>query len=90
MSYTYEALKPRIFTENGSVMFTDIRDRVQVVLRKAGAITMGAAIRGATGDSWLMLACVDRLVELEELREVGQAARGQDRVFVPGLKWVAP
>jgi len=89
MPYVYEELKPRVFTETGSVMFTHIRDRIRRLLRETGAIAMGAAIGDCTGDSWTMLACVDRLVELDELREVGQAARGQDRVFVPGPEWVA-
>lgn len=85
MSYHYETEKPKLITEEGSVMFTAIRDRAKHLLREAGAFTMDAAIRGARcGNSWTMLACVDRLVELGEIREVtrrGEVA-GQDRVFV--------
>jgi hypothetical protein len=68
-------------------MFVAIRDHVKRLLRDAGAVTMGAAIRGAgSGDSWTMLACVDRMVETGELREVtGPNVAGQDRVFVGGL-----
>ena len=41
------------------------RDNVHNLLAKSGAVTMGCAIRGCGGgDSWDMLACVDRLVEL--------------------------
>lgn len=83
--YRYEDLRQRIFTEEGSVLFTSIRDRVQRLLAEAGACSMGAAIRGESGDSWLMLACVDRLVELGELRELtGETVLGQYRVFVKG------
>lgn len=84
MSYVYSELKPRLFTEEGSVLFTAIRDRVKALCRQAGAVSMGKAISGSCGDSWLMLACVDRLVELGELREVTDPdrVRGQDRIFV--------
>lgn len=46
---------------------------------------MGRAmnVRGVTGDSWEMMARVDRLVELGEIREItGSNVAGQDRVFV--------
>lgn len=85
--YRYEDEKPKLFTEDGSVIFSDIRDYVRAVITKSGAITMGAAIAGPKrkcGDSWLYMACVDRLVELGELREVTPdlAVMGQDRVFM--------
>ena len=87
MSYDYKTEKPHLYSEEGLSMFTQIRDRVRRLLHQAGACAMGRAVSGASGDSWMMLACVDRMVELEELREVGEAGRGQDRVFVPGPKW---
>lgn len=82
--YEYRELRSKLFTEEGSLMFTAIRDHVKRLIRDAGACTMGAAIRGVTGDSWMMLACVDRLVELGELREITKDSyvAGQDRVFV--------
>lgn len=84
--YEYRDLRSKLFTEEGTVMFMAIRDHVQKLLRDAGACTMGAAMRGTCGDTWTMMACVDRLVELGELREVDPNARvaGQDRVFVGG------
>lgn len=84
--YRYEDLKPNLFTEEGVTLYVQIRDRAKRLLAEAEAFTMGAAIRRSTGDSWLMLACVDRMVELGELREVtvGRAVTGQDRVFVKG------
>lgn len=82
--YRYEDLKPKLFTEEGSVLYTQIRDRVKRLLVEAGAVSMGAAISKSTGDTWLMMACVDRMRELGELRDitVGLAVAGQDRVFV--------
>ena len=75
MRYEYRKERERLFTEEGQRIFLEIRDRVQRLLRQAGACTMGKAIDGSTGDTWLMLACVERLVELGEIEEVTQ---GQD------------
>ena len=84
MSYHYASEKPKLFSEEGQVMFIKIRDNVHALLKKAGAVRMQEAMHcGAGGDSWTMLACVDRLVELGEIREVtGPAICGQYRVFV--------
>lgn len=82
--YDYQTERPRVFTEEGQVMFLKIRDRAQSLLKTAGAARLGEIINGCTGDSWQMLACVDRLVELGELRELtqGMDVARQDRVFV--------
>ena len=80
--YKYENLKPGIFNEDGQTMFLEIRDRVKKILAQSGAITMGVAMSGV-GDSWKRMACVDRLVELREIKEInyGECA-GQHRIFV--------
>jgi len=54
------------------------------VLATAGAFQMGKAIEGVCGDSWQMMACVDRLVELGEIRRVSPPGTvwGQHEVFV--------
>lgn len=83
--YKYETERPTLFTEEGQRMFLKIRDRSKALLAEAGAFTMGNVIRGTGGgSSWQMLACVDRLVELGEIREVTKEAdvAGQHRVFV--------
>lgn len=82
--YRYETERHAIFTEDGQRMFLEIRDRVKRLLKEAGAVSMEAAISGSTGSSWQMLACVDRLVELGELREVTDpnTVAGQYRIFV--------
>lgn len=60
-----------------------VRDRVKKLLKESGAVTMGNAM-SVSGDSWTSMACVDRLVELKELREIPQSdVPGQCRVFVP-------
>lgn len=90
MSYDYQVERNFIFTEEGQRMFLAIRDHVKALLERAGAVRMQEAMQGArSGNSWSMLACVDRLVELKELREItGLNVAGQHRVFVSG-SWEA-
>ena len=81
--YNYEEQKQSIFTERGQEVFLSIRDKSKQLLKRAGCFKLGMAISGQIGDSWAMIACVDRLVELGEIREVEQiGAAGQDRIFV--------
>lgn len=82
--YDYSIERPQILTDKGQREFLKLRDRVQRKLRDAGAVRMGEAIT-IPGDSWFLMACVDRMVELGELIEVTPPdCRGQDRVFVSG------
>lgn len=82
--YDYEKHKADIFTEGGQKMFLSIRDRANRLIDQAGAVSMGLVISGETGDTFKMLACVDRLVELKEINEVQMLhpVRGQNRIFV--------
>ena len=81
--YEYGNQRARVFTEEGQVMFLKIRDKTRDLLDISGAARSGKMISGVTGDAWDMLACVDRLVELGEIRELtGPDVAGQDRVFV--------
>lgn len=83
MSYDYQTQRPYVFTERGQEMFLSIRDRVKRLLDTAGAVRLAEAITGETGDVWNMLACVDRLAELGEIRELSNpGVAGQFRVFV--------
>jgi hypothetical protein len=84
MSYSYEKMRSNVFTEDGKVMFLKIRDNAKALLAKAGAATASKIMGGVTGDSWTMMACIDRLVELRELREVPnpESSWGQHRIFV--------
>lgn len=83
--YCYETEKPRVFTEDGQKMFLGIRDNVNRLLKQAGAVRMNEAIAGQSGSVWLMLACVDRLVELGEIKEISSPnVVGQHRVFISG------
>lgn len=81
--YSYQTQKPNIFTEDGQTKFLAIRDNVHKLLKQSGAVRMSEAISKVSGDTWDSLACIDRLVELKEIRELtSSTVCGQDRVFV--------
>ena len=84
MSYHYATQKPKVFTEEGQVMFLKIRDQTKRLLAQSGAAMCEKMTAGCTGDGWDMLACVDRLVELGEIVEVPNTTSraGQHRLFV--------
>jgi len=84
MSYNYQTERPYVFTEEGQKTFLKIRDKANELLKSAGAFNMHSVIRECTGLNWSHMACVDRLVELEEIREIdrGQNCPGQYRIFV--------
>jgi len=81
--YNYDQEKKGLYTEEGQRTFLQIRDRVHSLLDTAGAVRLQEAISKSSGDSFLMLACIDRLVELGEIREVaGEGSLSQFKVFV--------
>jgi len=82
MGYNYNVQRDKVFTEAGQLLFLAIRDKAKELTRTAGAARLAEIIRGQSGDSWDMLACVDRLVELGELREIPQVCAGQHRIFI--------
>ena len=82
MSYDYKTELPEVLTDSGQRMFLRIRDKAHDLLANAGAFKMDAVMIGS-GSTWTMLACVDRMVELGEIREITPTnVAGQDRVFV--------
>lgn len=86
MSYNYAAERPWLFTEDGQVALFQTLERARSLLSVAGAFNgMKALERVSVGDTFKMMALLDRLVELRALREVTAAdCRGQDRIFVAG------
>lgn len=84
--YEYEKEKQRIFTDEGQRHFLKIRDKVDGLLEVAGAFKPRKAI--IAGDSYLSMACVDRLVELDEVREATNinSTLTHDKIFVRGIK----
>lgn len=84
MSYSYENERTKLFTEEGQIMLLKIRDEAHRLLAEAGAFQGGRAWKNVSGDTWMMHACLDRLVELGELRRVTPIGSvwGQHEVFV--------
>ena len=81
--YKYEDEKQKIFTDKGQRNFIKVRDRARKLLEEAGAFMMFSALKDVSGDSWEMMAYVDRLVELKEIREITiDGVPAQHRVFV--------
>jgi hypothetical protein len=85
--YKYEELKKEIFTEDGQVMFLKIRDNANRLLKQSEAFSMNAVIKAVSGDTWKMMACVDRLIELGEIKEITEPNKvaGQNRIFVSAV-----
>jgi hypothetical protein len=81
--YNYEEIKPRLFTDSGQRNLLKVRDMARHLLKEAGAFMMFSALKDIGGDSWEMMAYVDRLVELGEICEITEAGvAGQNRVFI--------
>jgi|WetSurMetagenome_2_1015567.scaffolds.fasta_scaffold679646_3 hypothetical protein len=81
--YEYNRERNWLFTDEGTRKFLKVRDHVKEILKHSGAVRMDKAIETVGGDSWQSLACVDRLVELCELREITPpGTMGQYRVFM--------
>lgn len=68
--YDYQDYKPELFKEENQEDFLKIRDGIKATIKIAGCISMDKAIGFAQGDSWLRMAMVERLVELNEIEEV--------------------
>lgn len=66
MAFDYQKEKAVLFTDEGQRMFLRIRDRANKLASESGALTVGQAIRKESGDSFAMLACVERLIEIGE------------------------
>lgn len=81
--YNYQEMKQYVFKEQNQKDFLKVRDNIKRLLSEAGSFSMLSALRGVSGDSWVQLAFVDRLVELGEIREITPPnTAGQNRVFV--------
>lgn len=82
--YKYEDQKQKLFTDDGQRLFLLVRDKANKKLDTSGAALMGSLIREFSGDSWTLLACIDRMAEIGELIEIPNptSKMGQDRIFI--------
>lgn len=80
MPYNYAENRPFVFTEEGQETLLRIRDLARKHIELSGATCYAAITAGSTGSSWDILACVDRLVELGDLRRISNGATQRRRV----------
>jgi hypothetical protein len=85
--YDYETEKQKLYNDAGQRLFIMVRDRVKALVRESGAVRMQEAMTLPRGigcsDTWMLMACVERMCELGELCEVPTGnAPAQHRVFV--------
>lgn len=83
MPYSYAEMRESLFTEHGAEVLTAVRRNVARQLKTSGTVRAQEAFSGAVAENWTMLAALDYMVEMGEIREVtGPDVWGQDRVFV--------
>ena len=82
--YNYEIEKNRLFTDEGQKYFLKVRENVFKLIAKAGAVRFSEAVEDIScpGNSFIMHAAIDRMVELGEIEEVTQNVVGQNEVYV--------
>jgi len=82
MMYSYSQERLWVLSPEGQRALSKVRDHVLRLLNEAGACQLGRVL-GVIGDNWHSMACVDRMLELGELREISQGnVAGQYRIFV--------
>lgn len=83
--YDYEKEKRVLFTDRGQREFLKVRDKAKQLLAESGAVLAEKLLDvPRLGTSWENMTCIDRLVELGELREIKTNGAWQHRVFVKG------
>lgn len=83
--YEYKNFKAQILTDKGQRLLISVYDTVSRFLNTSGAVSLGAILANTPEecDSWLKIACIDRLIEIGKIRELTPpGVHGQDRVFV--------
>ena len=66
--YKYEEMKKEVFTEDGYKTIVKIKRNIQ----NRECFNTTELIKNCSGDSWVMLACVDWLVESGEIELVSE------------------
>lgn len=83
-NYNYEEIRPELFTEDGVELLMRMRDHSTKLLFQAGAYTFEKVTRTIKGDTWLMLAALDYMVERKEIRMVYEPSNTMNRVYTRG------
>jgi hypothetical protein len=83
-NYNYDDIRPELFTEEGVELLMKLRDISGKLLFQAGAYTFEKVTRTITGDTWLMMAALDYMVERKEIRMVYEPSNTMNRVYTKG------
>lgn len=83
-NYNYEDIRPELFTEEGVELLMKMRDHSTKLLFQAGAYSFEKVTRTITGDTWLMMAALDYMVERKEIRMVYEPSNTMNRVYTKG------
>jgi hypothetical protein len=83
-NYNYEDIRPELFNEEGVELLMQMRDHSSKLLFQAGAYTFEKVTRIIKGDTWLMMAALDYMVERKEVRLVYQPSNTMNRVYTKG------
>jgi len=83
-NYNYDDIRPELFTEEGVELLMKMRDISGKLLFQARAYTFEKVTRTITGDTWLMMAALDYMVERKEIRMVYEPSNTMNRVYTRG------
>ena len=83
-NYNYEDIRPELFTEDGVELLMKMRDHSSKLLFQAGAYSFEKITRTIPGDTWLMMAALDYMVERKEIRQVYAPSNTLNRVYTKG------
>ena len=85
--YSYDTEKEHLFTPNGIKLLLKIRETIDQLLDDAGAFMIDKVVQHHTGDTFQMLACIDYLEDIGEIRRTCMCSAGitQMRVYIRGM-----
>lgn len=90
MSYSYREMRATLLAPENVSKMIQSRDKILTLVRASGAITGGVAAHcwPGGGESWVMMAVADWMVEEGDLREIVQLGTpaGQNRIYRLGRK----
>ncbi len=81
MAYDYASVRPSLFLEENQALFLKIRDQAARLLSEHEHATLDQLICGES-DTWLAMACVDRMVEMGDLRLVARGEITQYNLYI--------
>ena len=83
-NYNYEEMREELFTEDGVGLLMQMRDHSTKLLFQAGAFSFDKITRTITGDTWLMLAALDYMIERKEIKKVYEPSNTKNHVYTKG------